>query len=147
MVKARKEVEFEAPFEPSSVTVQARDVFYTPATPYVDPSIGQLAQSLGSIIPSLRKYNIQKDVEDKELASAEAIQAFRNNNMQSFKKAVKSGQIKEGANPYFVEAYVHQELIHKSNLFKDELYKAYIDDGVVNNTAYCLFGPVLVAVL
>ena len=134
-IKARKEVDFEAPFEPSSVTVQARDTFYTPATPYVDPSISELANSLSGIIPSLRKYSIQKDVEDKELNTAEAIEAFRNNNMKSFKDAVKSGKIKEGANPYFVEAYVQQELIHKSNLFKDELYKAYIDEGVVNNTA------------
>ena len=62
-VKARKEIEFEAPFEPSSVTVQARDVFYTPQTPYVDPSIAELANSLSG--GNLQKFIVGREISRK----------------------------------------------------------------------------------
>ena len=41
--------------------------------------------------------------------------------MTSFREAVKKGLIPEGANPYFVEAYVQQELISKATQFKNQL--------------------------
>ncbi len=135
MAKARQETEFNLNMELPRVTVSAVDTFYSPATPYVDPSIRQLASSLQGIVPSLSKYSVVKEEEKKEVAKGEAAVAFRKNNMLGFKRAVKEGKIPEGANPYFVEAYVQQELVSKANQFKAELYAAWKDEGIVNNTA------------
>ncbi len=135
MAKARQETEFQVNMELPTVTTSAVDTFYAPPKLSVDPSINALANSLSSIVPSLRRYSIQQDELAKEEAKGEAAVAFRKNNMKSFKQAVKEGKIPEGANPYFVEAYVQQELIQKAKQFKDELYAAWKNEGIANNTA------------
>ena len=135
MAKARQETEFQVNMELPTVTTSAVDTFYAPPKLSVDPSINALANSLSSIVPSLRRYSIQQDELAKEEAKGEAAVAFRKNNMKSFKQAVKEGKIPEGANPYFVEAYVQQELIQKATQFKDELYAAWKNEGIANNTA------------
>ena len=68
MAKARQETEFNLNMELPRVTVSAVDTFYSPATPYVDPSIRQLASSLQGIVPSLSKYSVVKEEEKKEVA-------------------------------------------------------------------------------
>ena len=135
MVKAREDIQFDVPFETSAVTVSAVDTFYRPEKVPVDPSITALAESLSGIVPSLRKYSLAKEETKKTEAKGEAAVAFRKNNMLGFKDAVKKGLIPEGSNPYFVEAYVQQELIQKASTFKDQLYLDYKNEGIVNNTA------------
>ena len=135
MVKAREETSFNVPFETSAVTVSAVDTFYRPEKEPLDPSIAALADSLSNIVPSLSRYSQAKDETLKSEAKDEATVAFRKNNMLGFKEAVKKGLIKEGANPYFIEAYIQQELIQKATQFKDQLYLDYKNEGIVNNTA------------
>jgi len=113
------------PKEESAVTSSVVDVFYTPRKQPVSSVVGDIANALGTIVPGLERYQEVKEEVDISEQEAQADKDFMMQNKKDFKELVKSGQIKEGANPYYVKRYVKNSLRETARTFETELYEAY----------------------
>ena len=113
------------PKEESAVTSSVVDVFYTPRKQPVSSVVGDIANALGTLVPALERYQDVKEEVDISEQEAQADKDFMMQNKKDFKELVKSGQIKEGANPYYVKRYVKNSLRETARTFETELYEAY----------------------
>ena len=113
------------PKEESAVTSSVVDVFYTPRKQPVSSVVGDIANALGTLVPGLERYQEVKEEVDISEQEAQADKDFMMQNKKDFKELVKSGQIKEGANPYYVKRYVKNSLRETARTFETELYEAY----------------------
>ena len=109
----------------SRVTSRVVDQYFKPQVePVVSQASKELVQSLGNVIPSLAKYNNQRydfEAEDNKIEGSEAQLKLK----KDFKKAVKDGDIPEGANPYFVIGYNEMEVKEKARSFDSYLRNEY----------------------
>ena len=121
------------PREEAAVTSSVVDVFYVPKKQPVSSVVGDIARSLGTLVPSLRQYQDVKDEREKQDQIEEADKDFLMNNKKEFKELVKDGTIKEGANPYYVKRYVKNSLRETARTFETELYEAYRKNNLDSN--------------
>ena len=121
------------PREEAAVTSSVVDVFYVPKKQPVSSVVGDIARSLGTLVPSLRQYQDVKDEREKQDQIEEADKDFLLNNKKEFKELVKEGTIKEGANPYYVKRYVKNSLRETARTFEKELYEAYRKNNLDSN--------------
>ena len=113
------------PREEAAVTSSVVDVFYTPRKQPVSNVVGDIARSLGSIVPALQQYENVKEEVVKSEQEAKADKDFLMENKRDFKSLVKDGTIREGANPYYVKRYVTNSLRETARTFERELFEAY----------------------
>lgn len=116
-----------------SVTSRPIDTFYTPQQMPVDPTINELARSLDSLNPTLRKYQDTLEVKEEKEQEGKASVLY-NENKKGFKQAVKDGLIPEGANPYFIKHYVKLDLENQASEFNNFLFYEYGEQLIGNNT-------------
>ena len=121
------------PREEAAVTSSVVDVFYVPKKQPVSSVVGDIARSLGTLVPSLRQYQDVKDEREKQDQIEEADKDFLMNNKKEFKELVKDGTIKEGANPYYVKRYVKNSLRETARTFETELFEAYRKNNLDSN--------------
>jgi len=106
------------------VTSRVVDQYFKPQVePVVSQASKELVQSLGNIIPALRGYN-EKRIEDNRIEGSEAQKRLK----KSFKDAVRDGDIPEGANPYFIEAYNELEVEDLGNKFSSQFKDVYANN-------------------
>ena len=125
--------------EESAVTSSVIDVFYNPPKKPVSPVLGELARSLSGVVPQLQYYEDVQEETEKTEQEAKADVDFRNENIKDFKKLVKTGKIKEGANPYYIQKYVENTLREKANVFEEEMWTEYQNQGIdtkLNSSAF-----------
>ena len=119
--------------EEAAVTSSVIDVFYNPPKKPVSPVLGELARSLSGVVPQLQAYeDVQEEIEKTEEESKADVD-FRNENIKDFRKLVKSGKIKEGSNPYYIQQYVKNTLKEKSTVFEAELWDEYKKQDIKSN--------------
>lgn len=115
-----------------SVNAFVTDTFYKPDRKPTNPALGDLANSLSSIVPTLRRFDIQKeeifklDEQERAIADFEA-------NKNAFKELTKKGVIPEGASPYYINALAKQQLKLDGREFKDQLFAEYQKNNVLFN--------------
>jgi len=108
----------------AKVTSRVVDQYFKPQVePVVSQASKELVQSLGNIIPALRGYN-EKRIEDNRIEGSEAQKRLK----KSFKDAVRDGDIPEGANPYFIEAYNELEVEDLGNKFSSQFKDVYANN-------------------
>lgn len=122
------------PREEAAVTSSVVDVFYTPRKQPVSSVVGDIARSLGTLVPSLRQYEDVKDEREKQEQIEEADKDFLMNNKKEFKQLVKEGTIKEGSNPHYVKRYVKNTLRETARTFETELFEAYRKNNIDTNS-------------
>ena len=119
--------------EEAAVTSSVIDVFYNPPKKPVSPVLGELARSLSGVVPQLQAYeDVHEGIEKTEQQSKADVD-FRNENIKDFRKLVKSGKIKEGSNPYYIQQYVKNTLKEKSTVFEAELWDEYKKQDIKSN--------------
>ena len=121
------------PKEEAAVTSSVVDVFYTPRRQPVSSVVGDIARSLGGLVPSLQKYQDVKEERVRTDEEEKADKDFLMQNKKEFKDLVKDGTIKEGANPYYVKRYVKNSLRETARTFERELYDAYAKNKIVED--------------
>lgn len=121
------------PREEAAVTSSVVDVFYVPKRQPVSSVVGDIARSLGTLVPSLRQYEDVKDKREEQEQIEEADKDFLMNNKKQFKELVKDKTIKEGANPYYVKRYVKNSLRETARTFETELFEAYRKNNLDSN--------------
>ena len=132
-VKGRALIQRVAPVKTFDVKVRPINNFYRPQVKPISEGLKNITESLGNLVPALRQYGVARDkveqVEQSDLAAA----AWEKNKT-GFREAVANGQIKEGANPYFIKQYLELDLKNKATAFKDKLFFEYGDQKLQNNT-------------
>ena len=120
---------------PELTEVRSRDfnMFYRPDREPLPAGLENFTRSLDNFVNGAgSSMAIAKEVKDKKINSAKAIQDYNENKLK-FRDAVKSGKIDKTANPYYLEKYKLLSLNEYASEFNDRLIKAYGDNDVKNN--------------
>ena len=115
-----------------SVSSTVVDTFYRPQVRPLNPALGDLSRSLSDIVPSLRRYNLQKEEQIKTEGQDKADADFAKNK-DAFKNLVKEGTIPEGANPYYINQLAKNQLKQDAREFKERLFDKWNQENVWRN--------------
>jgi len=130
---ARKKTELNLQAELPEVRSTDFNLFYKPQEAPIDDSVTNFAKSLDNFINGAGTgLVLSKELKDKQLNEAEAIEQF-NKNRKGFSDAVNSGDIPKEANPYFIEKYKELTLNKKAQEFKSKVYQEYAKKNVLDN--------------
>lgn len=115
-----------------SVNAFVTDTFYRPQRRPENAALNDLTNSLSNLVPTLRRFEVQKEEVFKLDEQERAIKDFELNK-NAFKELVKNKVIPEGASPYYINALAKQQLKLDGREFKDRLFQEYENNNVLFN--------------